>query len=206
MQFSKGPVAQVQAWLLATTLACLAGAASAQEVPRYVPTRDVAVTYAVHSDQPGVPPSVLVRISSAGRMRIDAGESGYVLYDASTNKARWVIPQATMFVDLPVRGSLVGQFAPQSGAQFTRAGGQTVAGLRCTDWRVTSPRGRGNACVTTDGVILRGDGTDTKGHGGTIEATNVAYAEQPASLFETPPGFQHMSLPKGLSLPPQMVR
>ncbi len=179
-----------------------AGAAQAQDRPRYIPTRDVAVNYSVTSDQPGVPPTVLVRISAAGLMRIDAGERGYLLFNSATSQTRWVLPQAGMFIDLPTRGSLIANFLPEADAHFARRGAATVAGLACTQWHVSVPRGNGDACVTQDGVILRGTGADSRGHSGAIEATNVTYAPQPPATFEPPPGFQHMSLPKGLNMSP----
>jgi hypothetical protein len=179
----------------------LAGAAAAQERPRYIPTRDVTVRYDVTSDQPDVPPRVVVHFSSAGKVRIDTEDRGYVLYDLDTGRARWVLAGTGIYVDMPTHGSLATSFIPDQRTQFARTGHSTVAGLPCAEWHVTVPNGSGNACVTEDGVILRGTGGDAKGHTGSIVATSVTFAPQPPELFEPPPGAHRVTLPRGMPLP-----
>jgi hypothetical protein len=180
--------------------------AQAQDRPAYLPTRDVTVQYAVTADAPGVPSSVTVHITAGGQVRIDAGDRGTVLYDNGSSHASWILPQGRLAIDLPVPSTLAGNFIPNASTRFARQGSETVAGLRCTDWHVSVPKGSGTACVTPDGVILRGAGSDGKGHSGSIVATSVAYGTQPADLFALPPGTQRLSFPKHLSIAPPSSR
>jgi hypothetical protein len=190
--------------LIAACLALIAtdAGAAVPDRPRILPDRDVTVQYAVTSNEPGIPQNVTVRMTADGHVRIETPGQGYLLYASGASKARWVMPQGGLYIELPVGASLAGPFVPSADARFTRAGEGTVAGLSCTQWRVSAPRGGGTACVTADGVILKGEGGDGRGHTGSIVATQVAYAPQPAALFEPPPGAQRLSLPGRLpSLP-----
>ena len=185
---------------LAALAACLvaAGAAPAQDMPRYLPTRDVTVTYQLTASQGGLPPTVTAHITPAGDVRIDTPDRGSVIYDLGSGEADWLMPNSPLYIQLPVKGSLAGTFLPDSGARFTRAGQATVAGMTCTEWHIAAPRGSGSACVTSDGVILRAEGGDTRGARGEIMATNIAYEAQPAALFHPPAGAQRLSMPTRL--------
>ncbi len=183
-------------------LACAANpAGAAPDRPRILPDRDVTVQYAVTSSAPGAPANVTAHIASDGHVRIDTPDRGSFLYASGSSKARWVMPQGGLYLEVPVGIALAGALAPGPDVHFTRIGRATVAGLSCTQWQVSVPRGSGTACVTDDGVILRGEGEDGRGHTGSILATQVAFAQQPADLFEPPPGAQRFSLPGRLSLP-----
>ena len=74
--------------------AAIAGPAAAQERPRYLPTRDVTVQYQITSSQPGAPTSVVAHISASGQVRLETGDRGYVLYNANSGHAQWVLPQS----------------------------------------------------------------------------------------------------------------
>jgi hypothetical protein len=190
--------------LIGVGLALIATGAHAavQDRPRVLPDRDVTVQYRVTSSEPGVPQNVTVHMTGDGHVRIETPDRGYLLYASGEQKARWVMPQGGLFIELPVGASFAGPFAPDADARFTRKGQATVAGMACTQWQVSVPRGGGTACVTDDGVILRGEGGDGRGHTGSIVAVEVAYAQQPAALFVPPPGAQRLSLPTRLpSLP-----
>jgi hypothetical protein len=89
---------------------------------------------------------------------------------------------------------------PPASARFTKAGNDTVAGLRCTLWRYEDGDKRGETCLTADGVMLRssgGQGSRT----GAVEATRVAYGPQDPARFQAPAGYRSMQLPPGLTLP-----
>ena len=83
-------------------------------------------------------------------------------------------------------------------ARFTRGGVEKIAGLDCTVWRYQSASAQGEACITNDGVMLRGNGAAQGAGQGRIEATRVVYQPQDASLFRRPQGYQTMQMPQGV--------
>ena len=172
-----------------------AATARAGEVPTYLPNRDVAVTYRIGGKQPGPQDIRVLWSSELGRARIEVGP-GFLLADARTRKVVAVMEQAKMALELPTGSA--DSYLPGPGTRFTRDGSTTVAGHRCTTWEASSDRGSGTACLTDDGVLLRGTGVDRNGRGGSIEATEVDYAAQPDDLFRVPDGFQTLSLPSKL--------
>ena len=193
--------------VLAAAVALSTATALAQQPqPRYLPTRDVTVIYQISSNRPGAPETVTAHITPSGDLRIDTPDRGSVIYNFGSERADWLLPKGGVYFEIPVGGSLAGALLPNRGARFTEMGHAVVAGLPCTEWRVTTPRGSGTACVTTDGVILRAEGGDTRGTTGAIVATNVAFGPQPADLFAPPPGAQRLSIPTkipGLARLPQ---
>jgi len=153
-----------------------------------------------------VPETVTAHITPSGDVRIDMPDRGSVIYDMGRERADWLLPKGGVYFEIPVGGSLAGTFLPDRGARFAEMGHAVVAGLPCTEWRVSTSQGSGTACVTTDGVILRAEGGDTRGTTGTIVATNVSFGPQPADLFVPPPGAQRLSIPTkipGLARLPQ---
>lgn len=77
------------------------------------------------------------------------------------------------------------------GQTATRTGTCSVAGETGAEWtRTDAADGVTSACVTSDGIILRGakDGRTT------WETTRVDRGDQPDSAFELPPGVQVMDL------------
>jgi hypothetical protein len=173
--------------------------ATAQDRPVFPPTRDVAVTYRTNTSQPGTPQQLLVRYSvQADRLRVEAGPPSYLLIDRRTREGTVVMEQLGIMSPLPKRAGLDQAFILESGRHFTRRGAETVAGLRCTVWEVTTDAGEGTACVTADGVLLRANGRDRRGQTGSLEATNVAYAPQPEALFHPPANLRRVELPPGV--------
>lgn len=181
-----------------------AGAAWAQERPPVAPTRDVLVTYrATAPAQAGgrVPPGaqeIRVATTQAGRLlRIEGMGAGgaYVIVDRGTQRMVMVMPQDRRFMEMPANDAFARGFVLNESMTFARRGGETVAGLKCTVWEVTSREGAGTACITEDGVLLRGRGNDGKGG---IEATAVKYGPQPAALFKPPAGFSKIEMPPGM--------
>ena len=79
-----------------------------------------------------------------------------------------------------------------SSMRYVRQGQDSVAGVPCTVWSVSSAQVTGSACVTEDGVLLRGDGTAQNGGRTTLVASEVRYDYQPPGLFEPPAGYQKM--------------
>lgn len=177
-------------------------AALAQERPPVAPTRDVLVTYrATAPAQAGRPasPAQTLRVATTqgGRlMRVEGMGAGgaYVIVDRTTQRMVMVMPQDRRFMEMPANDAFARGFVLNDAMTFVKRGGETVAGLKCTVWEVTSRDGAGTACVTSDGVLLRGRGNDGKGG---IEATAVKYGAQAATLFKPPAGFSKIEMPPG---------
>ncbi len=94
----------------------------------------------------------------------------YVIVDRTTQRMTMVMPQDRRYLEMPANDAFARGFVLSDSMRFIRKGSETVAGLKCTQWEVISQEGAGTACVTDDGVLLRGRGSDGKGG---IEATAV---------------------------------
>jgi hypothetical protein len=172
-------------------------AAPAQDHPAYMPTRDVAITYRLSSDRPSVPKVAAAHFSAGSqKLRLDDPSSGvYAVIDRAERKMMLVMPKQRSFSWLPFDEKLASGFVLNDSMTFRRTGIDTVANHRCTTWDVTSPNATGSVCITDDGVLLRGEGHDKKGTDAGLEATQVTYAPQPASLFKAPAGFFELDIP-----------
>jgi hypothetical protein len=198
---------------LATAAGLAPGAALAQDRPTMLPTRDVAVTYRASAParaRPGMPAQMRqqdmkVAIKAGGKlMRIEglgggAAAGGYAVVNRDTQRMIMVITQDRRFMEMPANDAVSRGFLLNEGMSFARRGLDTVAGVKCVVWQVTSADGAGNVCVTDDGVMLRARGADGRG---SIEATAVQYAPQPDSLFRAPADFSKIELPAGAGRPP----
>jgi hypothetical protein len=173
--------------------------------PRLVPSRDVTVEYSVHA--PGArDQSVRVSIAAGGAHLRITGEALPVtlLVDRPAGTARVLVPLLRAYASLPI-----GRYDPERtvlhDAHFTRGAGETLAAGRCTDWTARSKTGTASACITDDGVILKGAVTNHRGEAGAILATSVDYAPLAAGTFAMPPKFHDLGeLPLdqlGLSAP-----
>ncbi len=177
--------------------AALAGAqaARAEAPPALLPTRDAALSYRVTDARNGHTMMVRAYVKAgAGLVRVDAeGMPGYAILDRAARLLTVVMPAAHGYLRIPI-GSGADHFIAQAeGLRFRRIGTETVAGLSCTEWSMTdkrggAERGSGNACITADGLVLRVRGTGD-GVGGSVVATAVEEAPQPAALFAVPAGF-----------------
>lgn len=179
---------------LVAALALLAGTVAAQERPNIYPTRDVAVTYRVTSGQ-GAPPSVTMAWQAATRrMRMDVPGMGWMVADHDANRAFVAMEGARILMDLPMAQAMA-QHGPSENARFTRLRTDRVAGLPCTVWRYEDRGQTGEACLTADGVMLRGRGAVPGGGSGAVEATEVRFGPQEASRFARPQGWANMPVP-----------
>ncbi len=180
----------------------LPGPARATPAPRFLPLRDVTVTYAVTGIGRDGPTQVRVAVAAGGvRARIDApGLPGYLLIDRARGTVTMVLAAQQLFVDVPGAMARTEAYMPDPHADFLREGVDHIAGYRCTAWQMTGPKGDATGCLTDDGVILRGA---ERSRGGMVRlvATSVVYGALPAALFSPPPGFQHLALPHGMALP-----
>jgi hypothetical protein len=184
----------------AATAALLhAAPALAQGQPQMVPTRDVAVTYRVTgpatSGAGQLPELTMSWLASAAMLRMDIPGFGWTVVDQRNNRAFSVMEQMRMIMDVPPGQVLPGTGLPP-GATFQRGATEAVAGLSCTVWTYQDREGNGRACITADGVMLRGEGT-RGGQSGGLEALRVAYGPQDPARFQRPQGYQTMQMPQG---------
>lgn len=183
--------------LLAAALAlAVPAAAAAQTAPQVTPTRDVTVTYRVT----GAGPVQSMRwswLTGEQLMRMDVeGNPGWLLINLRDESALVVMDQQRMAMRVPrEQAAMLGPNALREQARFTRLGTATVAGVACTTWRVQAPQGDGEACITEDGVLLRGRGRQGQGD---LEATEVRYGTTEAARFRVPEGVRVMDLPAGM--------
>lgn len=204
--------------LVLAVAACAAApvaTALAQERPTMLPTRDVMVTYRASGPAPARPGAtgpaqmrqqdMKVAIVAGGRlMRIEglgggAAAGGYVIVDRDAQRMTMVVTQDRRYMEMPANDAVSRGFLLNESMTFARRGLETVAGVKCTLWEVTSQEGAGSVCVTDDGVMLRARGQD--GRGG-LEAITVQYGPQPASLFRPPADFSKIEIPGGAGRPP----
>lgn len=184
----------------AALLLLVAAPAGAQDRPAVLqPARDVTVTYRMQGGAGGPAEGQSMRMAwsvAEQRLRIDPPGGAWVVIDRRDGQAFMVLDAQRLVMRMPLDAEMrqLLRAEPPPGARFTRAGAETIAGLRCTAWRYEDGEQRGSACLTDDGVLLRGEGT-AEGRGGGLVATAVAYGAQDAARFRPPPGFQTMQLP-----------
>ena len=180
------------------------GVALAQDRPPVAPTRDVMVAYRATApaqagaQAPQGAQDIRVATTQGGRLlRVEGVGAGgaYVIVDRTTQRMVMVMPQDRRYVEMPASDAFARGFVLNESMTFVKRGTETVAGLKCTLWEVTSREGAGTACVTDDGVLLRGRGSDGKGG---IEATSVKYGPQAAALFKPPADFSRLDVPPGM--------
>jgi hypothetical protein len=163
----------------------------AAQTPRLVPDRDVTVDYTVSPD--GRPPvNVEVAVAAGGRLLHITSQDlpTTILVNRDTETASILLPLLRVYADIRI-----GKFDPERtilhDASFTRAGDRTINGRHCTEWHAVSHDGQAAACITPDGVILRGEASsDHKGELGRVEARRIMYGPLSAEIFQIPPHFQ----------------
>ena len=194
--------------LFAAALMLAPAGASAQDRPVLEPVRDYAATYRATGNGAGQttgrPAELrLSWLASAQTLRIDRPGYGYALHDRRAGSLRVVMDGNRFAMSLPAgaNGRIAGfPTRPGPAARFTREGTETVAGMRCTQWRVEDGADRGRLCVTAEGILLRGEG-EANGRRGRIEAVSVSVAPQDAARFRLPAGVPTVPLPTGLLSP-----
>ena len=183
--------------LLLTLLASVAQApAQAQTPPRPAtfPTRDVAVTYRVLGEaSPQAPRAFTVAVLAAeGRLRAESPSlPAWGLTDRRTGRTEMVMDSMRVVTPSPLRQDEAMRYLRLAEtARLTRAGAATVAGQSCSNYRFDEGGQRGTACLTADGVLLRG--VNERGEG--VEATRVDYARQDPARFRVPEGYRRVDL------------
>ena len=183
--------------LIAVLSVLIAFQAQASETPRYLPRHDAAITYRSDGSDPMVPPSLTIRYFAAGeRLRIEGGPVGYLLVDRTMERVELVMPQPKLVIEMPPGGGITQGFILSDQFRFERTGSDKILGRACTIYNVTAPRVHGQVCLTSDGLLLRGEGEGRDGRKARIEAVSVSSNTQPAGLFTPPDSYRIMPLLK----------
>jgi len=189
---------QTRVLLAATLGVAVAVPAVAQDHPPVMqPSRDVMVEYHVAGITQGAPQrsdTIRMYFTDHGmKMRIEpVGQPAYSIVDRTNARMVMVMTPQHAYVELPYDPKHVMAF-DDKGATFTRVGSDTVAGIGCTLYQTKRQDRSGQVCLSDDGLLLRAK-SDNPGQGGTMEATQVSYGPQAASLFTPPPDFQKMDM------------
>ncbi|WP_198377117.1 hypothetical protein [Neoroseomonas rubea] len=188
-----------------------AAPAIAQERPRMVPQRDVVVTYA--RETTGGPRTEETAFSAAAQVfrtvnwegppaaRPAGAADGFMLLSLRERRVEMAVPQQRILVAYPPVAVEGAYWNPALRAR--RLGTDTVAGMGCTEWRLTHPtRGRPpasgdgewipdqTACISAEGVLLR-----LKDEDGAIRisAVSVSFTPQDQAQFRAPAGYRRVS-------------
>jgi hypothetical protein len=122
------------------------------------------------------------------------------LLDAATKEAYLIVPMLKSYVAFGFPGLMAELDAPD--LRRDPVGKETVNGVRTTKYRIDhvssdGSRARGFAWLSAQGVLMRIDGTITRGHGGRpiairMELANLAVGPQDPALFRVPSGFTRL--------------
>jgi hypothetical protein len=172
--------------------------ALAEERPGVTPGRDVDVTYTVRAkghDDVQKTTHLAYSVAVRGFRIDDEQQPGYVLMEPRDGGMRLVSDAHKAVVALPREMSSGSLWDPA--ARFTRVRSDTVAGIACTEWRITMPPPKKgempsepqDICLSADGVALRfNDMMESR------VATKVDFAAQDAGRFRVPATYRAMSL------------
>lgn len=187
--------------LAITVITGVVSAASAQDRPPAMPTRDVVVSYKVDDTPPTV--DTVAWLVSEGRIRTD-GKSLMNrvahLIDTRSGGVTVVVDADRTYHDLGRMAEVMTQdiILARPSSKLVKEGADTVAGQACIVWRIetegdSSPEDARRACITADGVPLR----LVEGSGAVAStlyvATRVTYGPQDPSWFRVPAGYQPLS-------------
>ena len=182
-------------------LALAIGATPAMAQPLLVPGRDVAVVYrlggaAAEQIPGGAPDGVRLQWDATGqRLRAEPiGSPVYAITDLGRRVADVVFAAQASYLEVGIRGGDPQSLLAGADVRFVQRGRSRVLGLDCTEWEIHSRKIDGTGCVTSDGVVLRAEGT-FDGRPGRMVAVSVETARQPASAFQPPEGFFKLSFP-----------
>ena len=183
--------------IVAATIA--APGVRAADRPPSMPPNDATILYQVSANN-RPPEQIRVYFGRHGDLlRSDGphGEGNTVL-DRATGQLTVVLNDAHAYMVIPSRGPITDPFLLDPSYNYVRVGTtQTIAGLTCADWTVTSKKGQNKACVTDNGLLLAASGVDGSGVAGQIRALSVATDPLPPDIFSPPQGFQRVAHPAG---------
>ena len=134
-----------------------------------------------------------VRMTSLG----DGALGAVILLDLRRLTAEMIIPQMHAVVSIPEIAVAMHHALAGNRLRFTALGHRMIAGHHCTRYLVLRRSAEGTACLTRDGVLLGGEGTDAQGSVRVV-ALHVREAVQPPNLFRLPSGYSRINLPPEL--------
>ena len=170
--------------------------AARADQPRYVPSRDVAITYSSAGSEANLPARIVLRyFAVADRIRLESNTGPYVLLDRTVERVEMVLPDARLAMELPQGAGLTQGFLLGPNMNFRRTGNATVLGRACTTYEVTLEARHATACISADGLLLRGEGSDPAGRSAKIEAVSISFAPQAPGLFSPPDTYRYVQLP-----------
>ena len=185
----------------AAVLWLVARNAAAAPQPMLLPTHDMVGIYRV---TPSGRSSMTWRVQYSAELKrvrmtsLGDGELGTViLLDLRRLTAEMIIPQMHAVVSIPGIAVAMQHALAGKGLRFTALGQKMIAGHRCTRYLVLRRSAEGTACLTSDGVLLGGEGTDAQGSVQVV-ALRVREAVQPPNLFRPPSGYSRINLPPEL--------
>lgn len=157
--------------------------------PTMLPTRDVDVTYDL-KDQGQVLHQRMRWDVKDKLLRVDPPVAGlYTIQDFGRNVMDVVRDQDRIVLEMPASRMVL---PGADGGTFSLLGEDKVAGLDCTEWQLKDPGGlETQLCVTADGVLLR----LRAGERVLLQASSVAFATQPASVFQPPADYTRTTKP-----------
>jgi hypothetical protein len=103
-----------------------------------------------------------------------------------------LFPSQHAYLEAPVDPDLQRMLVLNDRMRFARKATDQVAGRACTVWEVGDPGDGASACITDDGVLLRGEGGKGKSRR-LLVATSVQYGAQPGSLFAPPADYHRIA-------------
>lgn len=178
---------------------CLLLLAAAGDSPALAPAADVTVSYrVVRAVAPGGPLKLVLRqTAGAAKTRVDSyifadGKAPYesMILDRQSDRMQVLVFARQAVIQTPSEGFAIPGISLAPDMRFKRGADKTVAGLKCTDWDVTPPKGDAwTACITPDGVVLHSAGATRE-----MEATAVKFAPLAASTFVPTPDLKPMVL------------
>jgi hypothetical protein len=180
----------------AAALILIAAETPAATHPDLIPKRDVAITYRV--SEAGKTLEERVRwLGGADIERVDLPGPVYMIADFRTHRLSLVDKAKHSVLELEAPRESVTH--PDASAAWTKVGEAKVAGLDCTEWRLTvSGTEPQQLCATPDGVLLR---VEVMGKP-IVEAQSVRFEKLDPKLFEVPVSYERAVPPAAAPPPP----
>jgi hypothetical protein len=186
----------------ACTIAGLAMTAAAADKPPtpFAPKQDVKIEYKLFSTGTGSPDQAIGTMTEyikAGgdtlRIDSDSGTGMYQVIHPKSQRGFVVFDYARSYWESPVIEA-PGAVKPAENEKWIKGRKETIAGQDCTNWSVEIKGTMYPSCFTEDGVPLRSEVPEDRGHT-IMQATAVTYATLPDSLFQVPEGYRKTDLP-----------
>lgn len=182
-------------------LATAAVPAVAQDHPMVAPTRDVVIDYLIEgrSATNGGPQTVRMSVTAGGHKTLVEPSDGrtQIIIDRPAGRTYILMMDQRKYMERPLNQNQQGSFdiGHGNGAGMTKKGSETIAGRRCTVWETKNDR-NATACVTDDGLVLKGESQSPNGGPKSrLIATTVLVGPISPERFNVPYGFTRFDIP-----------